>query len=1272
MKKSAFLLFLFLVTVLGYGAKSNYKIDWLFPKTITDIDGTTFYQVTFKEAIHTEENQYLPQLWILINNDIEDYRITDFTSEALNPAEVSLVNTELLSGTPQLKATMLRDGSKTSYRLSLTPLFIDESGNIQKITSFELAYQVVAPTRSTALRTLKTTEVENSVLSSGTWFKIPTLEKGVYKIDYDYLQSLGINPGSIDPTTIQIFGNGGGMLPQENNINRPKDLIENSITVIGENDGVFDKSDYIAFYSDGSDAISLDTTNGTLKHTQNLYSDEVYYFLTFGQTQGKRINTGTQPATPEITFDYTDALFYHELDEFSLLKSGREWYGEDLTKGSLTFIKSGISIPSNSIIRVRSKEMVQSTIINAVVTHSLNQTILGNSTFATCTSAAYGIKGRSNISNYTLNSNNTSRNQLTFSLDFNDKGDKKIIGRLDYFEIQYKDAIRGASFQEIISTESKAYNSIGFNVAFSNFSTRVWDISNINNIQSYSVNDGSFSINNNSKVPHLICFNLNNLKTPEEGYAIPNQNLRGVSSVSELIIITHSDFMEQANELADFKKDFNQYSVEVVDVDQIYNEFSSGKQDITAIRDFIKNRYNKRTSTDSLRFVQLIGDCSYDYKLRLPGNSNFIPIYESRESLHNVQTYSSDDYFGFLSENEGEWKESSSNNENINDHMMDVAVGRLPVQTPEQAQLIVDKIINYSEKLSTLGNWRNEICFVADDDDNNLHVKDADTLANRVEDNAPAININKLFVDSYQNISSPGGEVAPELNDALVRTIEEGVLLVNYTGHGNETKWASESVLDKVTIDKLRNFDRLPFFITATCEFGRYDDPSRFSGGESIILSEKGGGIGALTTTRPVYASSNLKINKEFYSHVFKPNNDGSRPTIGEIMRKTKNGSLSGINNRNFSLLGDPSIVLAYPKHQIIITDINNNGINVANPDTLKALSEITVSGEIQDLNGNIIDDFNGSSTISIFDKKSNKKTLGQGGHPVYEYQLQENKLFDGRATVRNGEFSFKFVVPKDISYNYDIGKISMYGSMNNQPIDAGGYNTNLIIGGVDENAPNDTIPPKIQLFMDSTIFMSGDKVNPNTTLIAKLSDDNGINTANTGIGHEMTATLDNDLSTTVVLNQYYTSDEDTYKSGSLKYDYKSLSPGLHTLTFKAWDTHNNSNEETISFYVNDLALEAYNYPNPFNDKTNFHIKQNRFDDDVELTVFIYNSQGQSIKTIQEEINGIDYEILNLSWDGKDDNSTKVRPGLYFFEVRVRYLSDGKEISKKGKLLLIN
>lgn len=1265
MKKNAFLLILFFITLFSYGEKSSYTIEWLFPTTVTNINGSTSYQVTFKEAIHTEKNHYLPELWININKDLESYNITNFTSEALNPAEASFVNTSLLSNEPSLSSTMLKNGSKISSRLTLIPLFLDENGTVQKIISFELNYQARVTNTIQQFRTAKTTATENSVLASGNWYKIPTSEKGVYKIDYNYLQSLGINPSGIDPKTFQIYGNGGGMLPQANNVSRPKDLIENTISIIGENDGSFDRGDYIIFYSDGADDINLDTTNGRLTHTKNLYSDEVYYFLTYGQNNGKRVSIGSQPNTPQETFNYTDALFYHETEKFNLLKSGRDWYGEDLTKGIVTINKAGINIPANTIISIRSKELIQSSIINATVQHTLNGKTLGTVSYGKSDTTPYGVKGVSKTSSYSINSNDISNNLLSFSLNLNNKGDNDIIAKLDYLEIQYRDLIKGDGFQEIISTESKAYNSVGFNLTNVTSTTTVWDISDIENITNYTINSNSFSLNNNGEIPHLISFNKALLKAPKQGTPIPNQNLRGVTDINELIIITHPDFMEQANKLADFKRDFNQYTVEVVDVRQIYNEFGSGKADITAIRDFIRNRYQKRTATDSVRFVQLIGDCSYDYKNnQFPGN--FIPIYESRQSLNDVRTYSSDDYFAFMDDNEGEWNENESN------HIMDLAVGRFPVQTPEQAELIVDKVINYSENLATFGKWRNNLCFVADDDDNNMHTEASDVVSSTAERESPSMNIKKLFVDSYQNISSPGGETAPELNDAIVRTIEEGVLLINYTGHGSEVRWTGESILDKSTINKLRNYNKLPFFITATCEFGRYDDPSISSGGERILLSEKGGGIGALTTTRPVYASSNLVINNAFFNYVFKANPDGSRPSIGEVMRNTKNASISGINNRNFSLLGDASIVLAYPKHQITITDINNNGVNVSNPDTLKALSEISVSGEIRDLNNNHINNFNGKAFISIFDKKSEKKTLGQGKNPVYSYTIQENKLFNGQASVKDGEFSFKFVVPKDISYNYDFGKISMYATENNDPIDAGGYNTNLIIGGVDENAPLDTTAPKIRLYMDTTTFISGDKVNPNTTLIVKLSDENGINTSSTGIGHEITATLDKKTSKTEVLNQYYTSDEDTYKSGYLRYDYKDLTPGLHTITVKAWDSHNNSNESNIFFYVNDLALEAHNYPNPFSEQTDFFIKQNRFNDNVDIEIVIYNSQGQHVRLIKDSVTGIDYTILNFSWNGKDDNSTKVRSGLYFFKVNLRYQSDGKEISKIGKLLLIN
>ena len=385
-----------------------------------------------------------------------------------------------------------------------------------------------------------------------------------------------------------------------------------------------------------------------------------------------------------------------------------------------------------------------------------------------------------------------------------------------------------------------------------------------------------------------------------------------MTEVPTMLIVTHANFLETAQDFANYKTEEKGILTKVVTVDQVYNEFSSGAQDITAIRDMAKMLYDRSAN---FKFLLLFGDASYDYKNRIKENTNYVPTYQAYESMNDIKTYTSDDYFGFLEDTEGTWSESGQN------HTLDIGVGRFPIQTIEQATGIINKIKNYHNK-ELYGNWKNEITFVADDGDDNLHMKDANSLASDINQNFSEYNANKIYLDAFVQTSSAQGETSKTASEEINRQLDRGTFIVNYTGHGGEIGWTQEQILTVPQINSWTN-KQLPLFVTATCEFGRYDDPVRISGAEYTLINPNGGAIAIISTTRPVYASSNKQLNDQFYKAVFLPNKDGSMPTLGEVMISTKNNSLNGVYNRNFSLLGDPSLTLAYPQETVKITHLN-------------------------------------------------------------------------------------------------------------------------------------------------------------------------------------------------------------------------------------------------------------------------------------------------------------------------------------------------------------
>ncbi len=741
---------------------------------------------------------------------------------------------------------------------------------------------------------------------------------------------------------------------------------------------------------------------------------------------------------------------------------------------------------------------------------------------------------------------------------------------------------------------------------------------------------------------------------------VPNQFIKNLQT-PDLLIVTHSDFMEQAQRLAEFRKTHDKLESQVVSVQQIYNEFSSGRQDITAIRDFIKYLYDK---SNRLKYVLLFGDASYDYKNRIGNFTNYVPVYESRESLHPIFSYASDDYYGFMEDSEGFWGEG----ENEDEYDLEIGVGRLPVKSEIEAMNVVNKLMRYDSPES-MGHWRNQICFVADDADYNLHFNDSERLTNQLNAKYGNLNLQKLYVDAFAQVLESVEKRSPAMRNELKRTIENGTLLVNFIGHGSETSWTSEQIFDFAIAGKLQNPYQMPLVVTATCEFGRFDY-HLMTGAEYAVLNPNGGAIAMLTTTRPVYSNTNAFLTRAFYNTVFEPLN-GEMPRLGDVIRLTKNNSLSGIRNRNFSLLGDPSMRLAYPKETIKIQEIRTS---TGNEQILKALDNVTVIGEVQK-NNQLDASFHGTLEILVFDKPTDYQTLGDEDpeiNLVADYELQNRKLFKGTARIQNGKFEFQFIVPKDIDYQLGTGKISLYASHDNQYLDASGFSDEFQVGGTVNQVILDTQPPEIQIFMDSTFFQSGGTTGISPKLLAFFTDESGINLTGNGLGHDMVAILDGEQ--IFVLNDFYQADLGTYKSGQVIFPFENLPEGEHHLKVQVWDTHNNFSEAELTFFVQKEPFsisEMLVYPNPFDAQTQFSFRHNRAGDDLQITLEIYETTGKMVRQIERTLYVSAEKIENLRWDGTDKSGNKLHEGLYIYRLKIQAITTKETHFKSGKLLIM-
>jgi len=1155
-------------------------------------------------------------------------------------------------------STIEQERSKHFGKVFFSPI-VKKGNRFEKLVSYELQIEFT-PKKRPQLTQRGPEYATSSVLKDGIIYKIAVSETGMHKIDYALLaEIIDQDIAQIDPRSIRIYGNGGGMLPEPIVTTRLDDLQENAIYIEGEDDGRFDQSDFILFYAEGPHEWTFDKSTGIFNQALNIYDDNNYYFLKIGGGNGLRLQEQASIPNTEYTSTAFDDFIRLEEENINLLDkfvsaqgTGKNWYG-DLFETIRERTYQNFSFPD---LITEEPVSIQAAFVARNSNASTYEIKVGNATFSA------DIR-RSNTGDI----EDRYAHIGTISESF--------MANADNLEVQvlYPAAAGGTGWLDYVQLNARrALNFKGGQLAFRdkktlNFSrstflvnniestTQIWDITNpiVPTKQNLEVSNGQASFGTiTSDLKEFVAFNTTgNFFSPstlEEGSIIENQNLHAIED-AELVIVYPQVFEKAAQDLARHRQTHDGYQVQLVLVNQIYNEFSSGKQDPTAIRDFAKMIYDR---SPRFKYLLLLGDGSFDYKniKNLDNPSGFIPVYETEESLDPINGFPSDDYFALLSDQEGVNLKGA----------LDIAVGRITVTTPEEAQVVVKKLINYDTNPAGLGDWRIRQAFVADDEDGGLHQRQGNDIATRVDTTYDVFNVNKIFLDAYQQITTPGGQRYPAVNEAINNDIFKGLLVINYMGHGGSTGWTQERVLQNNDILRWTNFNKLPLFVTATCTFTGYDDPNFTTAGELVLLNPNGGGIGLFTTVRAVYSSSNERLTKAVFAQLFEKV-DGVHPPIGELMRLGKNSNsqdTTSINARKFTLIGDPSMKLALPKYTVVTDKIDGVSIKAGQIDTIRAVQKVSIEGYIADNNGGVLSSFNGKIFPTIYDKKTRVENLGQDNSSrIIPFDIQKNVLFKGTASVQNGRFQFSFVVPKDINYEYGFGKVSYYAE--NGAIDAAGFYNNLIIGGTNPNAVADKEGPTIEVFMNDTTFMFGGTTDPNPTLLVQLSDENGINIAGTSIGHDLTGVLDNNTQNTLQLNDFYESKLDSYTEGTVRYPLKDLAVGTHQIKIKAWDVCNNSSEGFTEFIVSTTAEGALervlNYPNPFTTNTDFQFLHNLGTGQLlEVQVRIFTVSGRLVKTIDTQVLSEGNRVSGINWDGRDDYGGNLARGVYLYKVSIR------------------
>lgn len=1108
----------------------------------------------------------------------------------------------------------------------------------------------------------------SSLLGNGRWTKIAVTEEGIYRLDWSRLREMGIT----DPSTAVLYGNNTGQLSFRNDGSAPDDLRKIAVTVEKGSDGIFNEGDYLLFFAEGTHRWINDPLTGDYRFLRHHYSDTAWYFVTSQLSGPLTVMAETPPASPHTRLSTaTDVFARHEREDINLIRSGREWYQQvapgaqiNAGPGFTNLITSerikyrvrllGRSDAGTSFALRQESDLLRTVTIPAVTTTDLNGiyaeiVTVSDSVFPSSASPS-------------------------FSLTFPAGGNMTATGYIDYAEFLGRARLVYNDRPLIISdSRSVGPSEITRFTVEGSPSLRIWDVTDPFApvaIQTVSESGNTVFTAVTGSLRKFIAFPASQLKQPLRTVEVRTQNLHSLAT-ADMIIVTHPLFLDHAQRLADIHLEDDGTSSVIVTPEQIYNEFSGGIPDAVAIRNFIKMiRERGRNNGYPLRYLLLFGDGSYENKTPPPLNSSFIPTWQSVNSNTGVLSFTSDDFYGLLDDGEGEA-----------DGWLDIGIGRLPASDTTSAGVMVRKISSYLRG-SNQGSWRNIMCLVADDEDSNLHMFDAEGLAETASETAPPLTVEKIYLDAFRQVTSVTGDSYPDASRAVDDRMAAGCLIMNYVGHGNESGLAHERVIRTDNINSWKNAGMLPLFITATCEFSRFDDvdinrttntiSAKTSAGEMVLLNPSGGGVALMSTTRVVYSAPNYALNRSIYDVALSAAADGRSMRLGDIIRQAKTSSGAGMNKRNFLLLGDPALRLAWPVQGSVVTD-SINGVHVSMPsDTLKALSLITVSGHLEDSGGSLMSGFNGTVEPTVFDKPGNVSTLANDGGSPMVFPVTGNVLFRGKTTVTNGRFSFSFFVPLDINYNYGKGAIKYYAYDGTS--DLNGSFHGITVGGFSETAEDDNEGPVIRLFMNDTLFSDGGVTDTSPILLAHLEDPSGINATGTGIGHDIIAWLDDDISSAVVLNGLFRADIGMHSSGSLAYPLLVTEKGEHEVSLRAWDNLNNPSVATLSFIVETNGTFRLNnliaFPNPVAEGTKFTAGHNRPGTEMDITITIFSSDGRTVRVIREKCLTDGYALPDIPWDACDMNGGRVAKGFYIWRAEA-VTAEGEKTSSAGRFIIL-
>ena len=1091
-----------------------------------------------------------------------------------------------------------------------------------------------------------------SVLNSGKWVKIQVAEDGIYKLTAADLKKMGFS--NLDK--VAVYGYGGWPLDEDFSTTYIDDVPEVA---------VWRGADYLLFYGKGPRKWEYSSSDKSFIHTNNPYSNYGYYFVTEKETTGRTMEKAASAAGATLQVTTFDDYVLHEEELVSVNSSGRELYGESFT--STLSRDFTISVPG---------------ITNDEGKATLSFISRGNGTITMNVDGNALISGSVSVPSdeyevarelYRERAWMADKGEtVKVNIGYSTTGHKNV--HLNYFRLQMKRQLKVYDNYTFFRSLSARGNASRFVIQGADASTLVFDVTDGVNPQqmetSLNGTELSFSIPASASLREFVVVKPSQIKAPVTVGEVANQNLHALPQ-QDMIIIAQPNFTTQAERLAEAHRTKDNLTVRVVTPESIYNEFSSGTPDATAYRRFMKMFYDRKTSeADAPKYLLLFGDGSFDNRKltsawKSVDMSNMLLTYQTENSLSS-QSYVIDDYFGFL--------DDADNKKSLQNKKLCLGIGRFPIRTVEQATQMVDKVISYMENRN-IGSWKNNLCFMADDGSNTdgfmtEHMEFADQLAGYVESEHPEFLVNKLYYDAYKKDMTAG--TYPDVRSGLQKLLKDGLLLFNYTGHGGTTALSDEKVLTQTDINQF-TYTHLPVWVTATCDFTRFDDLNT-SAGEDVFLNKSSGGIALFTTVRVAYSRPNFPINDNVIRNLFERNN-GRRRTLGEVMQATKN-TLSSVYKLGFCLIGDPAVKIAYPEFGMKVTTVNGQSVD-GNSISFKALEKITVEGEVLDVSGQLVTDFTGIVNPTVKDSKVTVtclKNSNKDDSPAFTFTDYPNTIFIGNDSVRNGKFSFTFTVPKDISYSNLQGKMNLYAVDTESGNEAQGNFDNFIVGGTSDTAETDTIGPEIRaLYLNDTTFVDGGQVNTTPYFVAELWDKSGVNITGSSVGHDMMLVIDESTVLSYNLNSYYELLPGEDGTGIVKFPIPALEPGKHTAEFWVWDILNNSTVRTFTFEVVEglkpFLFDVIATPGIAREQVTFHLMHNRPESRMRVGIMVYDLAGRQLWKHEESGTSGLFENYTVSWD-LTSGGVRMRPGVYIYRAAIS-TDNSKDATKARKFIIL-